>query len=376
MEEQQKINHKHPLVLAAALLVALAVLLYFVSGVVLSPPAVPNTTTSYTTTVHGSSSGSESQNTSTIIVTTTVAYHAPPNISKGAEYSTNQTIEYTLSLINQVRLQSGLQSVTLSNETSAQQHSDSMIDNDFFSHWDIYGMKPYMRYTLSGGLGAVDENVAYKKYVQETCFGSSCNFSQINVTQAIYDMEYQMLYNDSICCNNGHRMNILDPNHNEVSIGVAYNRTSVYLTEDFVNNYVSWVNGTPIMSGSNVSLKGYTQYGSGLAAVQIGYEKLPAIMSLAQLGNTTSYSYGNTIAGVTYGKYYYPDIATIYGSTYYTNKNYFEVDFNMSEVERQNGPGAYTIMIYLDNSIGGEFLGASKTFFVNQSYLPFTPKNV
>ena len=67
----------------------------------------------------------------------------------------NATIEslynYTLSLINNDRAQFGLLPVTLSNELSGQQHAESMLNNHYFSHWDTYGLKPYMRYTLSGG---------------------------------------------------------------------------------------------------------------------------------------------------------------------------------------------------------------------------------
>ncbi len=85
-------------------------------------------------------------------------------------------------------------------------------------------MKPYMRYTLLGGNGVVDENIAYMY-----------NSSGINAVNALKEMEYNFMYNDYNCCNNGHRKNILTPQHNEVSIGVAFNATSVYLVEDFIN---------------------------------------------------------------------------------------------------------------------------------------------
>ena len=118
----------------------------------------------------------------------------PTTISSGQNPSLYQ---YALSLINNDRAQYGLAPVTLSNEPSAQQHSQSMLDNNYFSHWDTYGMKPYMRYTLLGGTQGVAENIAYQS-------GSSCTLlfcsGNINPQNALQEMEYSMMYNDSACC--------------------------------------------------------------------------------------------------------------------------------------------------------------------------------
>ena len=295
------------------------------------------------------------------------------NISAGAEFSENSTIEYMLQMINGERLQYGLQSVTLSNEPSAQFHANSMLNNDYFSHWDPYGMKPYMRYTILGGNQSVDENVAYKAYLYEECLGKNCNIEQVNVTYALSQMENSMLYNDSLCCNNGHRKNILDPNHNEVSIGIAYNKTNVYLVEDFIDNYINWIGGGPNISNQNVTLQGYMLHGARISDIGITYDPAPLNMTRAELDNTSSYGYGQQIAGVTYGNYYYPVIATIYASTYHIEKNYFDIAFNMSTLEHKYGAGAYTLMIYMNNSTDGTFLGGTHTIFINNSLEPYIP---
>ncbi|MFI5421373.1 MAG: CAP domain-containing protein, partial [Nitrososphaerales archaeon] len=69
---------------------------------------------------------------------------------------------YSLSIINENRTSSGLNPVTLSPIPSAQQHADSMLQSGYFSHWDTQGYKPYMRYSVLGGTGFVEENVAYE----------------------------------------------------------------------------------------------------------------------------------------------------------------------------------------------------------------------
>src|SRR5690242_9097656 len=91
----------------------------------------------FTTTIPQTTTVPSGNSTTTVTPTT-----LPTTISSGG----NQSLyEYALSLINNDRAQYGLSPVTLSNEPSAQQHSQSMLDNHYFSHWDMYGMKPYMR---------------------------------------------------------------------------------------------------------------------------------------------------------------------------------------------------------------------------------------
>ncbi len=91
--------------------------------------------------------------------------------------SLEELVNYTLSIITNDRMSSNLQNVTLSQITSAQQHADDMLKNHYFSHWDTQGYKPYVRYTLAGGTGAVDENLAYQ----------SGPYS--NITQSIEELE-------------------------------------------------------------------------------------------------------------------------------------------------------------------------------------------
>ena len=232
-------------VIIVVLLGALGIVLYMASNLLMSAPPLQTTTVpiTYTSTV-------------SIPSTTTM----PMNSSNGSTYSANQVIEFTLRQINSERASFGLANVTLSDVPSGQQHAESMLDVGYFSHWDPAGMKPYMRYTLLGGTEGVDENVAYNQQVNETCLGPVCSVRQINVTAAVSRMNNQMIYNDSACCNNGHRNNTLDPNHNQVSIGVAFNKTTVYLVEDFINSYINWLNNTPGVTASNpvVYLNGVT----------------------------------------------------------------------------------------------------------------------
>ncbi len=295
-----------------------------------------------------------------------------------AQVNTSQTSAqldaYALSLINSDRQKYGLGNVTLSNEPSGQQHSDSMLVGDYFSHWDPYGMKPYMRYTLVGGKGAVQENIAFRESATCGIFGCTGN---INVKQALQQMEYEMMYNDSACCNNGHRENILTPQHNQVSIGIAYNASSVYFTEDFINDYVSWSNYGINPSNDEMYAVGTLPGGYTLSSIQINYDQPAQNMTRAQLDNTSSYSSGTTVAGIVSSPlYYYSNIQTIVADQYSTNGNGFNVAFNMRSTISKNGPGEYTVDVWLNDSSGAGFVGSSYTIFVNGSGDVYVPGNV
>ncbi len=301
------------------------------------------------------------------LITTTAA-------QANASQTNAQLDAYALGLINADRQKFGLANVTLSSEPSAQQHSDSMLVNDYFSHWDPHGMKPYMRYTLLGGTGAVSENIAYRE--SETCGILGCT-GNINVKQALQQMEYEMMYNDSVCCHNGHRDNILTPQHNQVSIGIAYNSSSVYFTEDFINDYINWTNFGIEPSSDEFYAAGRLLYGARFSSIQISYDPPVQNMTRAQLDNTSSYSSGTPVAGVVSSPlYYYSNIQTIVADRYSVNGNGFNVAFNMRNTIGKNGPGEYTVNVWLNDSSGAGFVGASYVVFVNGSDGIYTPGNV
>ncbi len=304
----------------------------------------------------------------------------PNNITNSSQANQNISyaplINYTLGLINKDRAAYGLPPVTQSPELSAQQHADSMLKYNYFSHWDIYGMKPYMRYTILDGRGAVQENIAYTRSGVSSCLGNICrSYGNVNVSTAIKDLEYSMVYNDSICCNNGHRYNILDPNHNQVSIGVAYNSTNVYLVEDFINNYVTWLNNTPNFDNGEVTLVGITsQY--PLSSIEITYDPPVTNMSTQELNHTAEYGYGSSIAGVVSSRSdYYPNLTTIVADTYYTRGSDFDISFNMSKLDHSYGAGEYTLLLWMNNSTSS-FIGSSYTIFLNPNGTEYAPSNI
>ncbi|QQG48134.1 MAG: CAP domain-containing protein [archaeon] len=255
---------------------------------------------------------------------------------------------YALSLINQDR--PGLQAVSLSPNPVAQQHANSMLRYGYFSHYDTQGYSPYMRYSLLGGKGAVGENVAYDRASGPIFYTTS------EVEGAIRTLEYQMMNNDSQCCNNGHRINILNPLHNRVSIGVAYDGTVVYFVEDFENYYIALT--ISVSSTYDVSIAGTTlQAFTAPKAVYITYDSPPTAETPAQL-NAGPHEYGpGTLTGgvlqpCSFGCPSFQSGITVYADTWKFTSTQDALAFSLHDFIQHYGAGVYTIYAVTGSDTG------------------------
>jgi uncharacterized protein YkwD len=270
-------------------------------------------------------------------------YCAPSNLAALQNYS--------LGLINSDRAAFNLSAVTLSPILSAQQHACSMEQNNYFSHWDTQGYKPYMRYTILNGTGAVEENVAYESAT--SFFPAFTTTSQVE--QAIRTLEYDMMYNDSACCANGHRDNILSPFHNRVSIGVMYNSNSVYFVEDFENYYIN-LNSTSIFNSadSNVVLSGTTNQSLNPDSVEIFYDPTPTPLNATILNTEYQrpYDSGTFLGGVIpcsrgllNNCEQFQDGITVEPNSWTVTANSISIVFSLTQFISQQGSGVYTIYL-------------------------------
>lgn len=318
-------------------------------------------------------------------------------------------VNLSLTVINKDRADFGLSPVSLSTIPSGQQHADSMMFFGYFSHWDTQGYKPYMRYTMLGGRGSVAENVA-----MEYCMSSSQIYSYASeitptnctiktIENALNDSEWQMMYNDASCCQNGHRDNILDPLHDRVSIGIAYNVTSdaVFLVEDFENDYLNFTTltietSTITMSGNVINSADLTPWppntGYSGATISVYFDPVPQSISVGvgatQLESLSCFSgpvscvspvpcitpppgqsstcenyWGSYDPGTFVGEVFGPCPAgyicsgelqgggtAYYANTWQTSGSTFNIQFGISSIIQQNGNGVYTFYLYPNNS--------------------------
>jgi uncharacterized protein YkwD len=291
--------------------------------------------------------------------------------------------QYALQRINQDRAKFGLSPVSMSNNPAAQVHADDVLETRTISHWMTNGEKPYMTYTRLGGDGKVTQNIAIAGYGDNNdgCVSGVYVCDKIDPRDAMATTEYQMMYNDTECCDNGHRENILDKFHTHVGIGIAYNDYFFVMVQNFENQYTVWTDKINDNNGNsdNSHKTMITMAGSfinntdsnpdndlSIENVQIFYDPVPTSKIYQDHKNERSYGPGKFIALVVEplppGMYYKTpsNFTLLEAHTWDNSTSEFNIDFSLKDLFNRYGNGVYTIVV-LTKDAEGEFLVTSET---------------
>jgi len=268
-------------------------------------------------------------------------------------YSHAELVAYALQLINSDRQNAGLPPVELSDNQAAQVHAEDMLKVRTLSHYMTDGEKPYMVYTKYGGLGYVAQNAAFQGYQDiSQCNNLDTICNAIDPKQAIQQAEYDMMNNDQ-ASNWGHRDNILDKDHTNVSIGIAYDQYSFYMTQNFENNYIDYT--SPITENNGiVSFSGNLKSGS-IQGIGVYYDNLPTPQIYQEHKGDGFYELGDKLATVEQppqaDEYYPPGNETFeVADKWLQQGNYASISFDLSPLVTM--PGVYTVVVYLQDSDG------------------------
>jgi uncharacterized protein YkwD len=180
-------------------------------------------------------------------------------------------------LINRQRRSMGLRKVELDDFASrvGEQHCQEMLKDDYISHWNRAGLKPYMRYSFAGGDDGVAENLS--------ALHGSVRFNAENVYGVVENLHMRM-YNERPP-DDYHRQTILQPQHTHVGIGIAYGPEGLRLSEEFVARYVE-MQPIPrsVKVGDKITIKGRLLYDqTDLHNIYIFYEPFPKPISIEEL---------------------------------------------------------------------------------------------
>ncbi len=197
-------------------------------------------------------------------------------------------LEVRLKLVEQInrdRAQAGRAPVEYSAELSAaaDTHCAEMMRENYTSHWNRAGWKPYMRYARAGLREATSENVA-------SFWCSGCDFGPADLPGRMLDSHASFMAEKPPL--DGHRQSVLDPNHTHVGIGVAWGPSGMRLIELFSARYAELFPmplQTRLNAGATISGRIHSK-GVELNSISVYYEPLPEPMTLAQLRAT--YAYG------------------------------------------------------------------------------------
>ena len=191
---------------------------------------------------------------------------------------------HLLDLINLDRTATGLDPVRLGDNPAAQQHAEEMLEHSYLSHWGLDGLKPYMRYTLEGGVNYEAENASGVNRAPEP----EMRYRNISPKTELKKQEERFMASP------GHRTNILNPSHKVVNLGIACNRITCAVVQQFAGGYIAFID-PPTLSSGVFSATGALAVGFELSGVQIWYDRPPDQLSLGQLDTTSCYSHGRPV---------------------------------------------------------------------------------
>ena len=201
--------------------------------------------------------------------------------------------QYMLELINIEREKVGVPLVELGSNIAAQLHAEASLENCFLSHWDIDGLKPYMRYSLTGGYQSNAENASGKSY----CIKADDEYAAIQSINGKIDRSMEGLMNSP-----GHRRNILNKYHRKVNVGLAWDRYNFKLAQHFEGDYVEF-DSLPEIENGILSFRGSVKNGVRFAedrdlGVQIYYDPSPHRLTRGQVSRTYCYDNGRQVASL------------------------------------------------------------------------------
>lgn len=263
----------------------------------------------------------------------------------------DELIQHALSLVNKDRAEHGLMPLDLSANKAAQVHADDVLKTRVISHWLTTGEKPYLTYAKYGGTGGVRQNIAFIGATDvEQCVTPEAECDLVDPFVALEQSERKMMSDDSDSAW-GHRNDILNPKHTHVSFGIAYDKYSFVLVQNFEYNYIDF-DATMGQDPSNMRITGSVLEGR-LYNISVYYDPLPTSQAYAEHKDESLYGFGRMVAIVEPplppNSYYLKsdDHSLIVAHSMSQEGVRIDASFDMSSVATE--PGIYTVAVWLES---------------------------
>ena len=270
-------------------------------------------------------------------------------------------VEYALELINRDRITNGFTPVVLGNNPAAQKHAEERNANEYISHWDVNGMKPYMRYTLAGGVNREAENCSV---IEITWIGGKDPTYRIDPKEKLFEAQSGLMNSP------GHQKNILDKWHEKVNLGITYNDERLDYVQQFEGDYIEFIELPTIIQGHLV-MAGSIKLGE-LYNITVHFDPLPLPLTPTQLeASPYDYSYSlGEIVGLLLPPpppdSHYIDLPpyVVVTTLWNTNqKGNFEIEADVGLFLEQ-GKGVYTIVVWVETE-GEQVALTNYSIFIN-----------
>jgi len=195
--------------------------------------------------------------------------------------------EAVLNAINGARVAAGLPKLTFDRQLSdlGDDHCWSMVNGNYASHWTPDGLKPYHRYSLAGGSGLHQQNVAWRRDSRGLDRGAGA------LKAALESFDAMMAEKPP---RDGHRQAILSPYATKVGIGVAVDGEYLAVTHEFASEEVRFLEPLTrrALPKSKLTIRVAVPIGAKLDGIVVRREAPPKPLSTTRLQATSSYEFG------------------------------------------------------------------------------------
>jgi hypothetical protein len=246
-----------------------------------------------------------------------------------------------LELINTERALAGVSRLALDDLACAvaDRHALDMVTGNFISHWGSDGNKPYHRYSLAGGVHAVQENVSALDGIVSS-----------NPADLLKDVAYlHMRMHAETAPNDAHRRTILAPQHTHVGLGVAIRDGRLRLVEEYIARYVEVAPFKNQATGKAVQYLTVKLLNAGhaLHSVEIFYEPLPTAPEKTWLRVMRPYAlpadYTTLLPKLKGGRRYKDGMN---GTIEFDKSERFRIPLRLFKDE----PGIYTVVVWISGA--------------------------
>jgi uncharacterized protein YkwD len=162
-------------------------------------------------------------------------------------------------------------------------------ENNYISHWNLAGEKPYQRYAFAGGYDHIAEN-AYSEWTT-----GSYNISSALIAEMMETGHESFMKERSP--NDGHKKNIIEKSHTDVGIAFFITANQFRYYEEFIDRYLEFIEVPSQLKVNEPGRIIVDTRGTGYLYVLVIYrENFPQPVKSSKLIRTGSYEdYSNDI---------------------------------------------------------------------------------
>jgi uncharacterized protein YkwD len=152
----------------------------------------------------------------------------------------------------------------------------------YISHWNESGELPYHRYAFAGGVDHVSENASGESFTGSYLVNDR--------TKAEMMIKFHGFFMAEKAPADGHKLNIIDPVHNYVGIGLYLDKSEFRYYEEFIDRYYEFGKiPQSVNRGEQFSITVSTKKGYYISYIAAYYEKALQSRSTAWLERSGSY---------------------------------------------------------------------------------------